>query len=325
MRVLLAIDGSRSADQARDLVAALPWAADTHIRVVAAIGRDDEQLRYTLDTALDAAERDLARPSRTVDRFLLAGRAATAIVEEAHAFGADLVVVGSRGHGPFQAMLLGSVSAEVVDHAPCPVLVVRNPSIGGVVLAEDGSASARSAADLVATWPAFAGLPVTVLSVAETTLPLAAGMAPGLYDEVLASYAESVAEARRQASAFSEATAERLLEAGVQASAVMLEGDAAHEIVQYAKGHERSLVVIGTRGHTGLARLVLGSVARNVLLHAPCSVLVVRAPALVERGEDDFEPDRLELPGDLGDDEGLPGEPASRFGYERPWTVGAGH
>ena len=41
---------------------------------------------------------------------------------------------------------------------------------------------------------------------------------------------------------------------------------------------ERSIgtIVIGTRGHTGLARLFLGSVARNVLLHAPCSVLVVR-------------------------------------------------
>ena len=35
-------------------------------------------------------------------------------------------------------------------------------------------------------------------------------------------------------------------------------------------------IVMGTRGHTGLARLILGSVARNVLLHAPCSVLIVR-------------------------------------------------
>ena len=35
---------------------------------------------------------------------------------------------------------------------------------------------------------------------------------------------------------------------------------------------------MGTRGHTGLARLILGSVARNVLVHAPCSVLTVREP-----------------------------------------------
>ena len=57
----------------------------------------------------------------------------------------------------------------------------------------------------------------------------------------------------------------------------MLEGDPAAEIVRFATERGIGTIVMGTRGHTGLARLVLGSVARNVLLHAPSSVLVVRA------------------------------------------------
>ena len=44
----------------------------------------------------------------------------------------------------------------------------------------------------------------------------------------------------------------------------------------YTKANRTGLLVLGTRGNTGLRRLLLGSVARNVLLHAPCSVLIVR-------------------------------------------------
>jgi nucleotide-binding universal stress UspA family protein len=62
-------------------------------------------------------------PSRRVDQEILEGHPAQLLVTAAE--GADLVVVGSRGHGGFVGMLLGSVSQHVAAHAPCPVLVVR--------------------------------------------------------------------------------------------------------------------------------------------------------------------------------------------------------
>jgi nucleotide-binding universal stress UspA family protein len=68
----------------------------------------------------------------------------------------------------------------------------------------------------------------------------------------------------------------RLRRAGLEADAEVREGDPAHEIVLSARHHGAGLVVVGTRGQTGLRRLILGSVARKVLLHAPCSVLIVR-------------------------------------------------
>jgi nucleotide-binding universal stress UspA family protein len=53
------------------------------------------------------------------------GSAADALVQASH--GAELLVVGSRGHGGFASMLLGSVSMQCVLHAVCPVTVVHSP------------------------------------------------------------------------------------------------------------------------------------------------------------------------------------------------------
>jgi nucleotide-binding universal stress UspA family protein len=62
-------------------------------------------------------------PSLEVEQRVVEGHPAQQLVVAAE--GADLLVVGSRGHGGFVGMLLGSVSQHVSAHAPCPVLVVR--------------------------------------------------------------------------------------------------------------------------------------------------------------------------------------------------------
>jgi len=308
MRILLATDGSAPADRARDLVAAMPWPRGTFIRVVSVVSKGaDVSAPWSPETAnlpdvdrfadpavrthalaLDAAERDLAiaHPDTVVDRFLLRGRAASAIVEEARQFRADLIVVGHRGHGPIETMLLGSVSAEIVDHAPCAVLVARGAELGPIVLADDGSASGNTAAGVLEALPLPAQLPITVLSVSDTGLPYATAAAPGLYDRAIESYVRSRADARAETQEIADAAATRLRLAGYRATAVVHDGDPAHEIVEYAKDHGTGLLVLGTRGNTGLKRLLLGSVARNVLLHAPCSVLIVRetvVPPVPER------------------------------------------
>jgi nucleotide-binding universal stress UspA family protein len=64
----------------------------------------------------------------------------------------------------------------------------------------------------------------------------------------------------------------------IPVSHVFLEGDAASEIVNYARDAGIDLIVMGTHGRTGVERLVLGSVAERVLRDAPCSVLVVKIP-----------------------------------------------
>jgi nucleotide-binding universal stress UspA family protein len=58
-----------------------------------------------------------------IERILVEGAAAPALIEAAE--GSDLLVVGSRGHGGFSGLLLGSVSQQCSHHAPCPLVIVR--------------------------------------------------------------------------------------------------------------------------------------------------------------------------------------------------------
>jgi nucleotide-binding universal stress UspA family protein len=311
MRILLAVDGSRAADQARDLVAALPWRESGRVRIVSVAPppsdlssvawmvdvrpdlaeTDDQRLRVHRD-ALETAEREIrcANADLPIETILGRGRPASVIVEEARAMPADLVVVGHRGHGAWESMLLGSVSSEVVDHAPCPVLVARDERLGPVVFADDGSPGARLAEGVLANWPMFAGLPVTVVSVAPDTFPYASALAvaPMTYPGVVDQYADSVAACKSEACHEAAHAAGRLRSVGFSVADVMREGDPAHEIVAVAQEREAGLIVLGSRGQTGLRRLILGSVARNVLLHAPCSVLIVRegvSPTLARSAE----------------------------------------
>src|SRR5690242_14127957 len=147
---------------------------------------------------------------------------------------ADLIVVGHRGLGTWPSRLLGSVSAEVVDHAPCPVLVVRDDQLGPVVLADDGSLDARAAEDVVGTWPQFRGLPVTVVGVVHGPMPAAAPLAPLMLEEEMSRYVGVVDAERRMRTSGCEATAERLRAAGIEAAAEIRQGDPAHEIVSAA-------------------------------------------------------------------------------------------
>ena len=134
--VVVGVDGS---DSSR---AALQWAADYAARVSApvellitwhypvaygtvpmvGIESDFEEMAGKIVSEM-AAEAQASHPGVAFSTKVMAGPAAPALIREAE--GARLLVVGSRGHGAFAGMLLGSVSIHCVHHARCPVAVVR--------------------------------------------------------------------------------------------------------------------------------------------------------------------------------------------------------
>ena len=293
MRVLVAVDGSPGSQVAVDLVAGLAWPTGTTIRFVSAIievqdygydlvgvlpvDTDDQPFFDELEQALQAARSRLAEDVAT-EAAILHGRAADAVLADVEQFQPDLMVVGSRGYGPIRSMLLGSVSAELVDRAPCPVLVARRPTVEHLLLAYDGSPASDRALELVGAWPTLHAAETQVLSVAQAPVLWRSGIAPGMYRVVIEDYEASLAQLRNEHAQLAERAARRLAAAGVTASGLVATGDPAQEIVALTGPDKADMVVIGSRGQTGLSRLVLGSVARNVLQAADASVLVVHLP-----------------------------------------------
>lgn len=297
MRILFATDGSQPANLARDLLASIRWPAGSTIRIITAVESApviigapwvptgaiadveaiEADLRARSEVVLAEAARGIHHAEWHVEARLLRGRAASCIVEDAREFGADLIVVGSRGHGGLLSMLLGSVASEVVDHAPCPVLVARRPALTRVVLAHDGSPYAMTAEGLLKSWPIFASVAVEVVSAAEQHGPWHVPTSLALYPPDQPDYFAPLRELLQHHRELAEAAADRLRQAGLRATPVVVEGDPAHALLHAAEERQADLILLGTHGRTGLARLMLGSVARNVLHHAHVSVLIARA------------------------------------------------
>lgn len=135
-------DFSASAESAVKVAHELLRGLEDHARLVlvhafhmpieyTAYGPIPTSINYLADAGADAQERldllaqDFAREGLTVDTVAREGYAPDVIVEEAEARGADLVAMGTHGRTGLAHLLLGSTAERVVQHAPCPVLTVR--------------------------------------------------------------------------------------------------------------------------------------------------------------------------------------------------------
>lgn len=104
-------------------MSALPFGATLHLR--AHEGEIDAVARASVDELVDGALAEMDEPPPEVLRTILPGGAALTLVEVAES--ADLLVVGSHGRTGLSRLVLGSVAMACVQHAPCPVVVVRAP------------------------------------------------------------------------------------------------------------------------------------------------------------------------------------------------------
>jgi nucleotide-binding universal stress UspA family protein len=175
-------------------------------------------------------------------------------------------VVGARGLGGFKGLLLGSVSERVLETAPCPVAVVREPDLapadGDILVGIDGSEPSTAALRWAAAEARARDARLRVVHAWH--MPYLSGYpVVGNVMEVVEAEAQRILEL-----AMADPALEGLAVEGWQT----LDG-AAGAVLGASEG--ASLVVMGTRGHGRIARTLLGSTSRQVARHAQCPVVVV--------------------------------------------------
>jgi nucleotide-binding universal stress UspA family protein len=268
-------DGSPGAVQALRWAAREAWARGTTLTVCLAWTPDHMELptesalcdlarqhgQEMLTRGLPYAETVLG-PGR-VHPDLAAGPAAQVLCERSR--GAEMVVVGSRGHGELPGLRLGSVSWQVAEHASGRVVVVRgawrpaNRVPGPVVLGADGSPAGQAAITFAFEEAALRVVPlVTVCALTD---------APG-----------RLGGSRQVEEDFDHALAVAAKEyPDVSVVRQVLPGTPRAALLSAAAGAQ--LLVVGARGRGGFDEMSLGSIAQAVLLYAPGPVAVVRQVA----------------------------------------------
>ena len=145
MKILLAIDGSAYSDSAVEELLKRPWPPHSEVKVITAfdspvtVGIEpwaapltyfdqlEAVVRATAEAVITGAVEKLSitEASLKVSSEAIQGPPRQVIIEEAERWGADLIMMGSRGLGAWNRLVLGSISSAVVHHAPCSVEIVR--------------------------------------------------------------------------------------------------------------------------------------------------------------------------------------------------------
>ena len=308
MKILIAYDGSESADIAIDGLQRAGLPSENVEAVVVSIGevwlpppgdtpdavqvKGLEKARKRADQIMDEAEHLSERGSKSVEQLFPGWRVTHQVrngspgfelLDSAREWSADLIVVGSHGHTAIGRFVLGSVSQRILTEATTSVHVGRaNPGTGKsgerIVIGVDGSPGALAAVRAVAkrNWTEGSEIRIVVADDVIRGNPIWLLIPP------VRNFVEDVrADERTQAEQFALTAAKELRKAlgdkDLTVSSVVQSGDPKQVLVKHAEEFGADCIFTGATGFSNrLERVILGSVSAAIAARAHCSVEVVR-------------------------------------------------
>lgn len=310
-RVLVATSLDKASDQVVDTAHRLARAVDAELHLFHALPLpvayygvpaglstvNPETLRGDRDWHRQRVDQQLEllgiAPESVTDIAIEIGAPHRMLIEHARTLEPDLIVMGgSEAEGPM-APLLGSTTGRVLSKSRWPVLVVRGALplpltriLAPVDLSPLSEAALRQGLALVAPLEGESPPRVDVLFVLSRT-------------EREGSQQFDPEQIDRFAAAELDRLLERVASHPERLSPVLRTGLPRHEILRHVAEHEADLVLLGTHGHGGFERLLLGSVAGAVAQRSPVSVLVMPPHATVP--DEETAKTTVETAGVLGD------------------------
>jgi nucleotide-binding universal stress UspA family protein len=307
MKILIGYDGSECAEAAlRDLRrAGMPMDCEALIMTVAdvfqpppitevdntfpmyvpaGVRRAHEHAAKAVTQASELAEKAKAQlamlfPDWQLRTEACADSPAWALIKRADEWKPDLIIVGSHGHTAMGGrLILGSVSQRVLYEARTSVRVARGRVMVDdmpvrIAVGMDGSSYSYAVLDAVASraWPR--GSEVRLVTVVDSIL----SVTPVPSEPAIVKWFEVENEndliSLRQ---IFEASADKLREAGLNASVVLKRGNPKYTLVEEAESWRADSLFVGAKGARGIDRFLLGSVSATAAARAHCSVEVVR-------------------------------------------------
>jgi nucleotide-binding universal stress UspA family protein len=284
-RILVPLDGTPLANAVLPLVRAIALTTNASVHLVRVlpgkpIDHTPEEHRAALKQ-LGGVGHELTEGDRRITETIRYGDdVAAEISAEAEQHGANLIVMSTRGRAGLERALLGSVADKLVGKVNAPILLHRPGTrrvvnIKRLLVPLDGSADSG-----LALTPAIAVAKATgaTLVLARVTTPMPAPIIDPTVGIVPPIPLLTDEEAEKETAAYLTAQADRLRSTGLTVEWVTRTGEAARTLVALAHEADVDIVVMATQALHGAARLMLGSVADEVVHHAERPVLLVTRP-----------------------------------------------
>lgn len=309
MHLMLALDESRYAEVILTWMRRFPHPAGTRLTLVhvmepwdapEGLGARDRaglqrQQQAGARALLARAARSLQKPYSDVQVVVREGLPIYEVLRLIREMQPDLVVSGTRGLLGAKGLALGSLSQRLLNYAPCSVMLIPakiQPTNGmRVLLATDGSRGAKRAARFLAVLPDLKE--VMVMTAVRPVDARDLAMYEAALQKSPRTLRPQLSRARRAAALRTiEETVDVMRPSGVAVQTRIATGHPAEAIPRLAKQDGCDLLVMGSRGLTGMTAMALGSVSMAVAQCAPCPVMVVKKLAeMADRG-------RPAVPGD---------------------------